>query len=45
MTMRERWELKLTEADAAEIQAAIPDGYPRGRWVVEAALARARRGG
>jgi len=40
--MTERWGLELTEADAAEIQAAVPDGKSRSRWIVEAALARAR---
>lgn len=40
--MTERLELKLTEADKAEILAAVPTGSPVGRWVVEAALTRAR---
>lgn len=40
----ERIGLKLTEAELAEIQDAIPEGYPVGRWIIEAALMRARRG-
>lgn len=40
----ERIGLKLTEAERAEIEAAIPDGKPVGRWIVEAALMRARNG-
>lgn len=40
--MTERWGLVLTEADAAEITAAVPDGYSRSRWIVEAAVMRAR---
>lgn len=42
--MTERMGLVLTEAERAEIEAAIPDGDPVGRWIVEAALARARAG-
>lgn len=38
----ERIGLKLTEAEHAEIVAAVPDGYPVSRWIVEAALMRAR---
>jgi hypothetical protein len=38
----ERIGLKLTEGERAEIEAAIPDGHPVGRWIVEAALTRAR---
>lgn len=40
--MTERVGLKLTEAELAEINAAVPDGHPVGRWIVDAALARAR---
>jgi hypothetical protein len=40
--LTERWQIDLTEADAAEITAAIPEGEARSRWVVEAALRRAR---
>jgi hypothetical protein len=40
----ERIGLKLTEGERAEIEAAIPDGHPVGRWIVEAALMRARGG-
>lgn len=38
----ERISLALTEAERAEIEAAVPAGSPVGRWIVEAALARAR---
>lgn len=38
----ERIGLKLTEAQYAEIIAAVPDGEPLGPWIVEAALMRAR---
>lgn len=38
----ERMGLALTEAERAEIEAAVPHGEPVGRWIVEAALARAR---
>lgn len=40
----ERKELKLTEGQLAEIEAAIPEGESFNAWVVEAALMRARRG-
>lgn len=40
----ERISLKLTEAERAEIEAAVPDGHPVGRWIVDAALIRARSG-
>lgn len=40
----ERIGLALTEAQRAEIEAAIPDGHPVGPWIVEAALMRARNG-
>ena len=39
----ERIHLRLTEAERAEIEAAVPDGRPVGRWIVEAALIRARK--
>jgi hypothetical protein len=42
MPMRVRVSLTMTEADHAEISAEVPDGEPFGRWVVEAALMRAR---
>lgn len=37
-----RIELKLAEPEYAEILGAVPDGYPVRRWIVEAALMRAR---
>lgn len=40
--MTERMGLTLTEAERAEIEAAVPAGSPVGRWIVEAALTRAR---
>ena len=40
MTIRK--EIKLTEGDYAEITAAVPGDEPWSRWVVEAALMRAR---
>jgi hypothetical protein len=40
----ERIHLKLTEAERAEIEAAVPEGRPVGRWIVEAAIMRARSG-
>lgn len=40
----ERLGLTLTEAELAEIVVAVPKGRPVGRWIVEAALMRARRG-
>lgn len=43
--MTERIGLQLTEAERAEIEAAVPEGYPVGRWIVEAALMRARSTG
>ena len=39
----ERLQLALTEAQRAEIEAAVPDDEPVGPWIVEAALMRARR--
>lgn len=39
----ERIGLKLTEAERAEIEAAVPEGRPVGRWIVEAAVMRARK--
>jgi len=40
----ERMTLRLTEADRAEILAAVPDDEPVGPWVIDAALMRARGG-
>lgn len=40
--MTERLGLVMTEAERAEIEAAVPDGQPVGRWIVDAALLRAR---
>lgn len=42
MPQTERFELRMTEAERAEIEAAVPDGDPVGRWIVAAALMRAR---
>ena len=42
--MTERLGLTMTEAEAAEIYAAIPDGAPRGRWIVETVLVAIRGG-
>jgi LmbE family N-acetylglucosaminyl deacetylase len=33
----------MTEAEREEIAAAVPDGHPVGRWIVDAAIERARR--
>lgn len=41
-TMTERIPLMMTEAERAEIEAAVPDGHPVGRWIVNAALEKAR---
>lgn len=38
----ERINLRLTESERAEIEAAVPTGAPVGRWIVEAAVMRAR---
>lgn len=38
----ERLNLTATEAERAEIEAAVPGGMPVGRWIIEAALLRAR---
>ena len=38
----ERIGLKLTEAERAEIEAVVPEDRPVGRWIVEAAIIRAR---
>jgi hypothetical protein len=35
-------EIKLTEAEHGEIEAAIPDGTSRNSWMIAAALMRAR---
>jgi hypothetical protein len=40
--LSERIGLVMTEAERAEIEAAVPDGHPTGRWIVEAAVMRAR---
>lgn len=40
--MTERIPLMMTEAERAEIEAAVPDGHPVGRWIVNAALEKAR---
>lgn len=40
----ERIGLRLTEAQRAEIEAAVPEGEAVGPWIVEAALMRARSG-
>lgn len=39
---RERINIRLTEAERAEIEAAVPENRPVGRWIVEAAAFRAR---
>lgn len=39
----ERITLRCTEAERAEINAAIPDGQPEGPWIIEAAVMRARK--
>lgn len=39
----ERLTLKMTEGERAEIEAAVPGGKPVSRWIVEAALQRARK--
>jgi len=39
----ERMTLRLTEAERAEIYAAVPDDAPVGPWIVEAAVMRARK--
>lgn len=41
----ERIGIKLTEAQYAEIVAAVPEGQSLNRWIIEAALMRARGGG
>jgi len=38
----ERLGLTMTRPELDEITAAVPEGQTRGRWVVEAALRRAR---
>jgi hypothetical protein len=42
MPQTERINLTLTEAERAEIEAAVPAGAPVGRWIVESAVMRAR---
>ena len=39
----ERLTIRLTEAERAEIEAAVPEDHPVGRWIVEAAVMRARK--
>lgn len=41
----ERIPLNMTEAERAEIEAAVPPGKSRNRWIVESMLkiARAKR--
>lgn len=41
MTVRQG--ICMTEAERVEISAAVPDGHPVGRWIVNAAIERARR--
>ena len=38
----ERLSLAMTEAERAEIEAAVPEDEPLGPWIIEAALMRAR---
>lgn len=38
----ERIGLWMTTAERGEIEAAVPEGSSRSRWIVEAALLRAR---
>lgn len=38
----ERIELRLPEAEYAEILSAVPEGQPVGQWIIDAALMRAR---
>lgn len=40
--MWERFMVYMTEAERAEIEVAVPDGEAMGRWIVGAALMRAR---
>jgi hypothetical protein len=42
LAQTERMGLHLTTAERAEIVAAVPKGEPKARWVVDAALERAR---
>jgi len=44
MKQTERMTLRLTEAERAEICAAVPADEPVGPWVIDAALMRARGG-
>jgi hypothetical protein len=41
--LTERQGLCMTKAEREEIEAAVPEGKPVGRWIVDAAIARARR--
>jgi hypothetical protein len=43
MKQTERMTLRLTEAERAEICAAVPQYEPVGPWVIDAALMRARK--
>lgn len=43
MKQTERMTLRLTEAERAEICAAVPADEPVGPWVIDAALMRARK--
>lgn len=43
LAQTERINLSLTEAELAEISAAVPAGKTVGRWVIEQALGSARR--
>lgn len=38
----EQLTIRMTEAELGEIVAAVPEDSPVGRWIVEAALMRAR---
>jgi hypothetical protein len=38
-----RWTVCATEAEYAEVEAAVPAGEATGPWIKEAALMRARR--
>lgn len=40
----ERVQLLMTEAQRAEIEAAVPSDEPVGPWIVDAAIMRARGG-
>lgn len=42
--LTERMSLEMSEADRAEIEAAVPADRKVGPWIVEAAVMRARSG-